>query len=300
MRTTLPCALACLLAACGTAALADDNLRGLTYFPLEPCRVLDTRTNSGQPGANTGPLQVGVPVSLLFTNPPVDCGAPYGPAKALVLNVLAVNAEGPGHLRIWPFSDPLPPPPNASIINYATGFNFANGVVLTLCNEPDGDNEDQCDADLVVQAFVNRTHLVVDLLGYFADPGTGPLWGQGRPGAFAYWANCTTSVGIERGLSRAVTTWDGSPAACPAGTWVCSESDAPQVACDTPRPENACEARDCAGDCLDFPANDHQGWLANAEGQADPTARSEQGTNYGTRGCEQLPVWCCRYRHDPL
>ena len=128
----------------------------LVYTAVVPCRVLDTRGGS--------PLQPGQPREVTVTGG--SCAVPQGPAKAIVINFVAVNAAGPGNLRAWAYTSPPQPPPSASVLNYAAvaGLNIANGVVVPIC---DG-SPSACPFDLRVQADVSATHLVADLLGYFS------------------------------------------------------------------------------------------------------------------------------------
>jgi hypothetical protein len=82
-----------------------------------------------------------------------------------MLNFVAVGPAGAGDIRVWPFGGVAP---TASVLNYATvtGLNIANGVVVPICDPAVA----TCTDDLVIQADVSATHLVVDVLGYFAAP----------------------------------------------------------------------------------------------------------------------------------
>jgi hypothetical protein len=152
----------------------------LVFAPLLPCRVVDTRRGGGV----FGPFEIR---SFVFRGPttnysaqggsPTGCGVPgltgTGPlrnvARAVVVNVVAVNAQGPGDLRAWA---PNHPEPNASILNYAQvpGLNLANGLVVPLCDE---EAADPCvGQDLSVKADVSATQVLIDVLGYFHEPET--------------------------------------------------------------------------------------------------------------------------------
>lgn len=137
----------------------------LVYTPVFPCRVIDTRV----PGAG-GPLLSGVQrdfdvVGVGFAGQggvAGSCGIPFGPATAVVINFVAVNAFGAGNLRVWPFGGAVP---NASIINYSPVQNIANGVVVQICDPA----VSACGKDISVIADVNGTQLVADVLGFFQN-----------------------------------------------------------------------------------------------------------------------------------
>jgi hypothetical protein len=53
--------------------------------------------------------------------------------------------------------------PTASFLNYAAvGLNIANGVTVTICQAPA-----TCTSDFTVQADINGSQLVADVMGYF-------------------------------------------------------------------------------------------------------------------------------------
>lgn len=136
----------------------------LVYNPVTPCRIIDTRVAGGHIAAGTQRnfLVAGGP----FTGQggsSTNCGIPFGPATAAVVNFVAVAPAGAGDLRIAPFGTAIP---NASIINYAavTGLNIANGPAVTICNVA----TTSCGLDITIQADVSATDLVADVQGYFS------------------------------------------------------------------------------------------------------------------------------------
>ena len=96
---------------------------------------------------------------------PSGCGIPAGTATAAVLNFVAINPTGPGNLRAWAYATPPAAPPTASILNYSqvSGLNIANGLIVPLCDV----TTTSCPFDVRVQADVNGTHVLVDVVGYF-------------------------------------------------------------------------------------------------------------------------------------
>lgn len=149
-----------------SAPLLGSPTTDLVFVPLAPCRIIDTRVAGGgrlQPGVVrdfrvAGTTEFGAQGGTLG-----GCGVPLGStepqAPSVVINFIAVSPSGPGNLRAWAWGQPIP---NASVLNYAAvpGLNIANGVVVPIAgiDVPD---------DLHIQADVNGTHVVADVMGYF-------------------------------------------------------------------------------------------------------------------------------------
>ena len=86
--------------------------------------------------------------------------------------------------------------------------------------------------------------------------------------------------GVDVYLSQMEVGWGDAAAACPAGTWVCTSAERGSDACDTDRVDGGCDYHSCAGGCLSWDADQHQGWLADGH----PTfgtgiTRDEAGTS---------------------
>ncbi|MFI5006917.1 MAG: FG-GAP repeat domain-containing protein [Solirubrobacterales bacterium] len=118
------------------------------YYPVPPCRVLDTRVVEGPIQANT---------ERTFTAAG-SCGVPAD-AGAVAINVTAVNAGDLGDLRLYPAGAPMP---LSSTINFDTGRTRANNAVISLGTG--GGISVRCDMSIVSTASV---HMVVDVYGYF-------------------------------------------------------------------------------------------------------------------------------------
>jgi hypothetical protein len=145
----------------GPQALGDATSQ-LVYSSVPPCRLIDTRLMGGSlaPGTPRDFKVVGTGLQGQGGDP-AGCGVPPTRATAAVVNFVAVNPVGTGNLRAWAYAPSLPPPPNASIINYSPGFNIANAVVVPLCTTA------PCDFDIRVRADASGTHLVADVVGFF-------------------------------------------------------------------------------------------------------------------------------------
>jgi len=196
MKKTTAIAIALMIAA--SVRVEAQVGDGLLFTPVTPCRIIDTRLVGG-------PLLTGVARDFLVAGPdlstqggsPVGCGVPENTAKAAVLNFVAVAPAGQGHLRAWAYQDPrLPPPFFAAFVIYGSVPGLpaiANGIAVPLCDT----GLSACDFDLRLRAYGSPTHVVVDVVGFFAEglffgpsgppgppgpPGVGPTGPQGPPG----------------------------------------------------------------------------------------------------------------------
>ena len=128
----------------------------LQFYPLPPCRVLDTRNPTGTFG---GPSIPGG-TSRSFPIPSSSCGVPPT-AAAYAFNVTVVPQGTLAYLTAWPTGQPQPV---VSTLNSFDGTILANAAIV-----PAGVNGS---ASFYAS---NTTDLVVDINGYFAPPGPGGL-----------------------------------------------------------------------------------------------------------------------------
>jgi glucose/arabinose dehydrogenase len=156
-------------------------ISGNKFTALAPTRLLDTRSGTG---VAAGKLAGGAAITVKVTG-----GAVPGDATAVVLNVTATQADGPGYVTAWPTGEPQPP---TSSLNLSTaGETAANAAVV-----PVGQGGQ---VNFFTLAGLN---LVADVTGYFSladgsidgrfHPTAGPTrlmdtrTGQGgKTGAFA-------------------------------------------------------------------------------------------------------------------
>ena len=129
-----------------------------SFYPLTPCRVVDTRGPTGPQGGPALSANTTRNFTIIGVN---GCGVPTT-AKAAAMNVTAILATDGGDLRIWPYQSPVP---LASVINFSTAdFALANGAIIPLANIGGLDISVQTD----MPAGSNGTvHLVIDVAGYF-------------------------------------------------------------------------------------------------------------------------------------
>jgi hypothetical protein len=131
----------------------EGGSSALAFYPLPPCRLLDTRSGAGPLG---GPvLANGSTRSFPVRNS--NCGVP-ATAQAYSVNATVVPSGALGYLTLWPTGQAQP---FVSTLNSPKGSIVANAAIV-----PAGTNG-------AISAFVtDQTHLVIDINGYFAPAGT--------------------------------------------------------------------------------------------------------------------------------
>jgi hypothetical protein len=121
----------------------------LSFYPVPPCRVADTRWAAGAFG---GPEMEG-PATRSFAIPASACNIP-ATAAAYSLNVTVVPDGYLSYLTIWPAGGSQP---NVSTLNSWDGSVVANAAIV-----PAGANG-------AIDVYVtNPTHVILDIDGYFA------------------------------------------------------------------------------------------------------------------------------------
>jgi len=136
---------------------SGDYSHDLSYNSVTPCRIVDTRISQGG-----GTIIGGAQRNFIATG---LCGVPHGPAKAMMVNITAVNATGSGYLTVFSYPGT---PPITSVLNYGIVSGLpaiANGVITPICET----DINTCPYDLSIYVY-RTTDVVVDVLGYFAPP----------------------------------------------------------------------------------------------------------------------------------
>jgi len=128
----------------------------LQFYPLPPCRVLDTRNPDGIFG---GPSIAGGS-GRSFPIPSSSCGTPAN-AAAYAFNVTVVPHGPLGYLTAWPTGEIRPV---VSTLNSYDGTVLANAAIVPAGN-----------GGATSFYATDTTDLVVDINGYFALPGSGGL-----------------------------------------------------------------------------------------------------------------------------
>lgn len=117
------------------------------FYPLTPCRVVDTRATGTTPPTMTGNSTRSFTVKGL-------CGVPSD-AKAIAYNLTAVLPSAGGHMRIFPSDVSMP---TASAVNFSAGTVTANGGVVKLATTT---------PDLSIFLNTGTADALVDVTGYF-------------------------------------------------------------------------------------------------------------------------------------
>ncbi len=128
---------------------APGSQGALSFYPVTPCRVADTRNATGPFG---GP-ELEAATARSFVIPASGCNIP-STAAAYSVNVTVVP-DGPlSYLTVWPTGSPQPP---VSTLNSYDGSVVANAAIV-----PAGTNG-------AISVFVtDPTHVILDINGYFA------------------------------------------------------------------------------------------------------------------------------------
>jgi hypothetical protein len=151
-------AAAVTLGAGGIGLVSATSPAGaLTFIPITPCRVIDTRPAPDNVGSKSSPLGPGEVHTVTVHGTNGDCTGIPTTAKAVSLNVTAVGATQPTFLTLWatgqtrPLASSLnptpgqPPTPNAVTTNVDTNgrFNIYN--------------------------LQGNVHVLADINGYYTD-----------------------------------------------------------------------------------------------------------------------------------
>jgi hypothetical protein len=132
---------------------AQSQTGPYVFYPLAPCRIVDTRNPNGPTG---GPyLVAGATRGFPIVN---HCGVP-ATAKVAAFNVTAVAPSDYGNLVLYPAGTGQP---NTSVVNYSpSDFATANGAIIPLGSY--GGN----DISVYTNMASGGVHLVIDVTGYF-------------------------------------------------------------------------------------------------------------------------------------
>jgi alpha-tubulin suppressor-like RCC1 family protein len=135
---------------------AASNPAALAFYPVTPCRLVDTRNPAGLLGAPY--MSAGQKRSFPLLSSP--CNVPVD-ASAYSLNFTVIPRGPLGYLSVWPDGQTQPV---VSTLNAPNGAITANAAIV-----PSGNGG-------AIDAFVtNPTDLIIDIDGYFAPAGTGGL-----------------------------------------------------------------------------------------------------------------------------
>ena len=138
-----------------------DATADLTYTPINPCRILDTRSTAAGPLApNVARTFDGYSTNFAIQGGTGSgCGIPNGIA-ALAMNVYAVNPTNLGFIKVWPANGTEP---DVSTVNYQVGLTaIATGALVPV----DAANSNRFTAESPA-----TVDFIADVVGYFKPPG---------------------------------------------------------------------------------------------------------------------------------
>jgi hypothetical protein len=153
----------------GTTPVAAGRVRGkalgdldadLSYTPVVPCRILDTRSVGGALQADVARVFVGYsPNFAVQGGASSDCGIPSG-VPVLALNVYAVNPTNTGFIKVWAFGTAEPA---VSTVNSQVGITaIATGTLVPV---------DRLNGNRFLAKSPTVVDFVADVVGYFRSPG---------------------------------------------------------------------------------------------------------------------------------
>jgi hypothetical protein len=129
---------------------APPGKGGLNFYPVNPCRLVDTRNASGPLG---GP-SMGAAATRPFPLASGTCGIPSS-VEGYALTMTVYPQKTLGYLSVWPTGGP--PQTNVSTLNAWAGTPVGNGAIV-----PAGTNGS-------IDVFTtDATDLTIDTAGYFA------------------------------------------------------------------------------------------------------------------------------------
>lgn len=178
------------------AAKFGDLNQDLVYTPVQPCRILDTRSTAAGAIANNSTRSFVAINASSFTSQggsATNCGTSGLNATAVAINLTAVTPTGAGYATAYPFGTAQPV---AASVNYTTGAIVNNALIVQIPNPLSS-------FDFTVYTFA-QSHFVADIVGYFAPPNATALQCQET-------ADTTISVPANGGTANATAP------ACPVG-----------------------------------------------------------------------------------
>ncbi|MBP6750422.1 MAG: hypothetical protein KA144_12340 [Xanthomonadaceae bacterium] len=178
------------------AAKFGDLNKDLVYTPVQPCRILDTRsTAAGAIAANSTRNFVAFGVSS-FTSQggsATNCGVNPLAATAVAINLTAVTPSIAGYATAYPFGTAQPV---AASINYTAGAIVNNALIVQTPNPISS-------FDFTVYTF-GQSHFVADIVGYFAPP-------------LATELQCLETANTDLAIAGNGGTGNATAPACPTG-----------------------------------------------------------------------------------
>lgn len=173
-------------------ALSND----LVYTPVQPCRIVDTRsTAAGAIAANSTRSFVAVNASnfTLQGGSSTNCGTQGLNATAVAINLTAVTPSTGGYATAYPFGTAQP---TTASVNYTAGAIVNNALIVQIPNPLSS-------FDFTLYTF-GQSHFVADIVGYFAPPVATAL-------------QCVETANADLSITANGGTGNANAPACPTG-----------------------------------------------------------------------------------
>lgn len=163
LSSTLLSLILTTLASPASAQLGSQST-DLVYYPVTPCRIIDTRN----PGVLSGILQAGTTRDFYAWNPTYEsqggvttnCNMLQNTNNAaVVLNLTTVATNAGGFITAYPADQPKP---GTSTLNFAPNSIIGNNATLKI-------NQTGSGYSFKVTSTAN-VHLIADVVGYYARP----------------------------------------------------------------------------------------------------------------------------------
>jgi len=139
---------------------ATANQNSYQFYPVTPCRVLDTRDSHQPQGLGPPSLSdMGTRDLPVLTSPCLQ-GISNPHAYSFNVTVVPVNGRPLNYLTVWPSDQNQP---YVSTLNNPTATVVANGAIVPAAVS---------NGNITVFAY-NSTDVIMDINGYFAAPGQG-------------------------------------------------------------------------------------------------------------------------------
>jgi hypothetical protein len=130
-------------------------LAGQSFYPITPCRIVDTQTGLG---GFSGPLPNGLPGVKFTIKGAAPCNIPVD-AAAIAVNATVVNPANQGWVALFPANAAWP---GVSLVDFFANDTTANGAIVPVSpGSPDL---------MVLAAFAagpSGANIQLDLTGYF-------------------------------------------------------------------------------------------------------------------------------------
>jgi hypothetical protein len=153
------------------------------YHPVNPCRLLDTRSSNG---GHPGKFGAGESFSLATSG---RCGLPAAGVLAVVLNTTVTGPTASSFLTLYPSNASRP---NSSNLNFAAGETRPNAATVRVGN----------DGKVRIYNSSGSTHVIVDIAGWYGiSPTGGALYNPLNPARILDTRNGTGGISGKIGSS---------------------------------------------------------------------------------------------------